>query len=80
MHKQPTNFSSPDIDKSGQCQPLWKYQQFANFLGIGVDAARHAMCAGKIPSHLYVRPFGGNTIRFIPEAVIKYYTNEKAAQ
>lgn len=49
-------------------RPLWRYREYAAYLRISEDKARHDLAAGKIPSNLYIRVFG-RSIRFLPEAV-----------
>jgi len=64
------------ISAAVSCQTLWTYKDCADFLKVSADKLRHDMAAGRIPSHLFVRPFGGRAVRFLPDAVMAYARGE----
>ncbi len=72
MHNHPIKIDGQVVETPVQFQPLWRYKQFAEYLGISEDKARHDMCAGVIPKKLFIRIFGGRSIRFIPEEVVRF--------
>lgn len=51
---------------------LLTYDSLAAYLSVSKSKLRGDMCAGKIPQELYVKLFGGRSVRFLKSRVDQY--------